>query len=53
MTDVVDILKNKFKEAFLSVQETKDEFLTLWISADYIIEVLAFLKSEIDLPYKM
>jgi NADH-quinone oxidoreductase subunit C/D len=53
MTDVVGILKNKFKEAVLSIQETKDEFPTLWISADYIIEVLVFLKSEIDLPYKM
>jgi len=53
MTDIVSILKNKFPDVIIKTQETKDEFPTLWIQADHIIEVLGFLKNDIDLPYKM
>jgi NADH-quinone oxidoreductase subunit C/D len=53
MTDVVEIIKNKFQETILTVQETKDACPTIWIQADRIVEVLTFLKNEIDLPYKM
>src|SRR5680860_201783 len=53
MTDVVSIVKEKFPEALLYTQETKDEFPTLWIRANQIVQLLGFLKNEVDLPYKM
>jgi len=53
MTDVVSIVENKFPEAIVMIQETKDDFPTLWVQADRVVGVLGFLKNEIDLPYKM
>jgi NADH-quinone oxidoreductase subunit C/D len=53
MTDVVSILKNKFPNAAILLQETKDEFPTIWIEADQVIAVLSFLKKEIDQPFRM
>lgn len=53
MTDIASILKKKFPEVILSVQETKDEFPTLWIQPDKNVEVLSFLKNEIEKPFKM
>ncbi len=53
MTDIFSILKKKFPEAILALQETKDEFPTLWIQPNKNIEVLSFLKNEIDKPFKM
>ncbi|TVZ28647.1 NADH-quinone oxidoreductase subunit C/D [Gillisia sp. Hel_I_86] len=53
MKEITSILKDKFQEAVLSLQETKDEFPTLWIHDGHIVEVLHFLKNEVDLPYKM
>jgi len=53
MTDVVEIVKNKFPDANVLLQETKDDFPTIWLHADHIVKMLDFLKNEIDLPYKM
>jgi NADH-quinone oxidoreductase subunit C/D len=53
MMDVVTILTTRFPGAVLTIQETKDEFPTLWIEAGQIVEVLRFLKLTADLPYKM
>lgn len=53
MTDVVTILTARFPGAVIAIQETKDEFPTLWIEAGQIVEVLRFLKLSADLPYKM
>jgi NADH-quinone oxidoreductase subunit C/D len=53
MPDVVSILKDKFRQAILSVQVTKDDFPTLWVEAGSIINILSFLKNEMDQPYKM
>jgi len=53
MPNVVSILKDKFRQAILSVQITKDDFPTLWVDAKSIISILNFLKNEIDQPYKM
>ena len=53
MNDVVLLIGNEFKQAIQVVQETKDDFPTIWIRADYIVEVLDFLKYKADLPYKM
>jgi NADH-quinone oxidoreductase subunit C/D len=53
MMDVAIILRNTFPEAILAVQETKDDFPTIWISASQIVEVLSFLKMKASQPYKM
>ncbi len=53
MKDIVSVLKDKFQEVVLMIQETKDEFPTLWIQAGHNVEVLGFLKNGIDLPFKM
>ena len=53
MPDVVSILKNKFPDAVLSEQATRDEFPTLWIQANDVIPITKFLKKEIENPYKM
>ena len=50
---ITSILKAKFKESILCIQETKDQFPTLWIHHENIVEVLKFLKYDVDLPYKM
>jgi NADH-quinone oxidoreductase subunit C/D len=53
MTDVVSILKSQFPDSFLMLQETKDEFPTIWIEAGQIVAVVGFLKKEIDQPFQM
>lgn len=53
MSDVITILKDHFYEVITSVQETKDEFPTLWIHAEHIVDVLHFLKNDVGQPYKM
>jgi len=53
MPDVVSIINNKFSQANITVQITKDEFPTIWINADHLLEILGYLKNDIDQPYKM
>jgi len=53
MTDIVTIVDHTFPGSILTVQETKDDFPTLWIRPDRIVEVLRFLKMDVDGPYKM
>ncbi|HEY5463653.1 MAG TPA: NADH-quinone oxidoreductase subunit C/D [Hanamia sp.] len=51
--DIVSELKNKFPDAILMLQPTKDEFPTIWVAAENILKVLVFLKNEVANPYKM
>jgi NADH-quinone oxidoreductase subunit C/D len=51
--DIVSELKNKFTDAILMLQPTKDDFPTVWIDAGNILKALAFLKNEVSNPYKM
>jgi NADH-quinone oxidoreductase subunit C/D len=53
MTDVVTILDHSFPGCILTVQDTKDDFPTLWVKPADIVEVLRFLKTDVDGPYKM
>lgn len=55
MEDLVDIeqeIRAKFPEAVVYVQQTRDVFPTYWISKDYIIPVLGFLKTAPGLQFK-
>jgi len=53
MTDIVTILDHSFPGCILTVQDTKDDFPTLWVKPADIVEVLRFLKMDLDSPYKM
>jgi NADH-quinone oxidoreductase subunit C/D len=49
----VQDLKNKFGDAVIDFQSTRDEVPTLWVMKDEIIDVLRYVKSEISQPFKM
>jgi NADH-quinone oxidoreductase subunit C/D len=49
--DPTEHLTLKFGEDAFTKQRSTDEILTLWTSADRIVEVLSFLKSEIPHPF--
>jgi len=48
---VLDDLKQRF--ANLTAQQTADGIPTVWVQRDNIVDVLRYLKNEIDRPYKM
>lgn len=52
-SEIIDELKNKFGEKGFFEQKTRDEFLTLWLSKEKLVDVLSFLKTEILKPYRM
>jgi len=43
----------RFGPAVLAVQPTRDGIPTVWVSAERVGEVLRYLKSEIERPYRM
>lgn len=52
-SDIADELKGKFADGFLTLQETKDEFPTLWFKPNAIVDVLSYLKTEANPPFRM
>ncbi len=50
---IVDELRNRFGEAILMRQMTRDEFPTIWCSPDRAGDILKFLKEDVDRPYRM
>jgi len=50
---VVEELKRNFESVSFLVQETRDEFPTVWIPAESLGPVLSFLKEKINGPYRM
>jgi NADH-quinone oxidoreductase subunit C/D len=50
---VVAELEEKFGRAILAGQETRDEFPTIWVEKDKIVEVLRHCKDDLDRPYHM
>jgi NADH-quinone oxidoreductase subunit C/D len=53
MVSVLDELKRAFDETSFVVQTTKDDFPTLWVHRDNILDILHFLKNGIGMPFKM
>ncbi len=53
MYSVIEELKRSFDESTFVEQNTKDEFPTLWVKQESILEILAFLKNKVDQPYRM
>ena len=55
MTDsaIVEKLKTRFGGSEITEQKTSDEFPTIWVSKDKLIDVISFLKTEVSKPYRM
>jgi len=49
--DLKVTLDERFGEAAIQQQFTKDNMLTLWVQQDKVVEVLKFLKSNITQPF--
>ncbi len=52
-TDIVRELRDKFGDAILAEQPTKDKIPTLWVSRDRAHEVVGHLKTQVPQPYRM
>lgn len=50
--DVIAKVQEKFPGALQYLQPTSDAFPTIWISKDYIVPALAFLKNDSELQFK-
>jgi NADH-quinone oxidoreductase subunit C/D len=50
---IVDQLRDRFADAILAQQSTRDEFPTVWCAAERTPDILRYLKREIDRPYRM
>jgi NADH-quinone oxidoreductase subunit C/D len=46
-------LNKRFGPAVLAQQETRDNFPTIWMSKDRILDVLRFLKNDLPQPFRM
>ncbi len=53
MFAVVEELDKKFGKPAFVEQTTKDDFPTLWVKREKIVELLDFLKNKADKPYRM
>lgn len=50
---IVEKLKTRFGEFEITEQKTSDEFPTIWVSKDKLVDVIRFLKTEVSKPYRM
>jgi NADH-quinone oxidoreductase subunit C/D len=50
---IIEELKGRFGEAAFTVQETADKIPTLWVPQEKKGDILLWLKSGVDRPYKM
>jgi NADH-quinone oxidoreductase subunit C/D len=53
MNSLVEELKKSFDKSTFVEQITKDEFPTLWVSREHVLEILGFLKNKIENPFPM
>ena len=53
MKSVVEELKKYFDKLTFVEQITKDEFPTLWVKREHVLEIMGFLKNKIENPYRM
>ncbi len=51
--EIAQELQSRFPDATLREQKTRDGIPTLWAPKDRVREMLAFLKSEVERPYRM
>jgi NADH-quinone oxidoreductase subunit C/D len=51
-TTILELLQERFPDA-VSAQATRDEVPTFWTTREMLHDILRFLKTEIDRPYKL
>lgn len=51
--NITEELKIRFPDRTFPVQETKDEFPTIWVGKEDLVAILDFLKNHVALPYDM
>jgi NADH-quinone oxidoreductase subunit C/D len=51
-TSLIEELRNRFGEATIMPQTTCDAISTLWVSKDYVRQILRYLKAAVDRPYR-
>ncbi len=51
--DIIQELQNTFGNAALSLQATRDDIPTFWTTQDRLSDILIFLKTGTDRPYRM
>jgi NADH-quinone oxidoreductase subunit C/D len=52
-TNIIEELQDEFGEAVIRLQSTQDEIPTLWVTRDRAHEILRYLKTGTDKPYRM
>jgi len=52
-TRLLQELQERFGEAIIALQSTRDEIPTLWVDREQARDVLRYLKEEIHRPYRM
>jgi NADH-quinone oxidoreductase subunit C/D len=50
---ILQNLQDKFPDTFLGLQSTLDLIPTIWLKKDGFLDVLRYLKSDIERPYRM
>jgi len=50
---IFDRLRERFADAVLHGERSKDGFETIWVASEHIIPVMIFLKNEIEKPFGM
>jgi NADH-quinone oxidoreductase subunit C/D len=50
---IIDNLTTAFSKDILAVQPTRDNISTVWVSADKVRDILRYLKTGVDRPFKM
>jgi hypothetical protein len=51
-TSLIQELRNRFGEATIMPQTTCNAISTLWVSKDYVRQILRCLKAAVDRPYR-
>jgi NADH-quinone oxidoreductase subunit C/D len=52
-SNIIQVLQNRFGTATITPQTTHDRVPTLWASRDHVCDVLRYLKTEVEQPYRM
>ena len=52
-SSIIQELQNRFGAATITPQTTHDDVPTLWVSRDHVRDVLRYLKTEVERPYRM
>jgi NADH-quinone oxidoreductase subunit C/D len=52
-TELLRVIQTRFPDSRITPEETRDNILTIWVPGKWILEVLQYLKNEINKPFRM